>query len=108
MEPVSSKRSSSAIIAGVQVEVPGHDDQSRLSLPSGVLQRLPQLAQPERVFASAFEVQVVGNRPLVIDERIGNQRDSAPEPSLKELDLRYVPTGLPEVGLASKANDPPV
>ncbi len=60
-------------MAGVQVEVPGYDDQSRLALPVGVLQRLPQLVQSERVIPSAFEMQVVGNRPLVIDERVGNQ-----------------------------------
>ena len=72
MESGGSERCGSTVIAGGQVEVPGYDDQSRLALPSGVLQRLPQLAQAERVFPSAFEMQVVGNKPLVIDERISN------------------------------------
>ncbi|MFZ1011316.1 MAG: hypothetical protein WAN65_31045 [Candidatus Sulfotelmatobacter sp.] len=108
MESGGPERRGSTVIAGVQVEVSSHDDQGRLSLPVGVLQRLTQLPQPERVFASAFEMQVVGNRALVIDESISNQRDPAPKPSLKQFDPWYIPTGLPEVGLASKTNNPPI
>src|SRR5271165_602451 len=108
MESGVVERPDGIAIARVQVEISAYDHQRRFHVLSGVLQRLPELLHAEIVAPLAFEVKVVGGESLIVDQRLGNQSDSPSKPALEELDLRYIPTGHPEVRLRLKPYDPPI
>ena len=92
----------SRVVLGI--EIAREDDRRRLRIALSVGEDLVHLRVLDVPEAAALEVQVVDHEraPAVIE--LGNDRDPAAEPPLKQWHVRNVGSGAPEAGLRLKAD----
>src|SRR5689334_2582139 len=83
-------------LARAEIEIPSDHNSRLIDITTAVFQDLVQLPETQFVVASAFQVKVVTDYLAAGNDSLCYESDPAAFPSLKNRDVRHIPSRLPE------------